>query len=176
MAMLDQTTIDQYLKDIDSYLQVDATYRKRVLAEIEGHLHDAVEVQVNDGVEPHEAMQRAIAELGPPSDVAMQFAPAPVPVRSIRGWRRWTPIVLPAAVLVVALMVSLSSLLLLRHGLTYGVRVVLWHNLRHTAVIGALAAMTYVAIGNGDRDPAWRRAAWVLAAVTAVIVALSAAL
>lgn len=63
----------------------------------------------------------------------MQFAPTPVPVRSMRGWRRWAPIVLPAAVLVVALMVSLSSLLLLRHELTHGLRVVLWHNLRYTA-------------------------------------------
>ena len=174
--MLDQTTIDQYLKDIDSYLQVDATHRKRVLAEIEGHLHDAVEVHLNDGVEPHEAMQRAIAELGPPSDVAVQFAPAPVPVRSIRGWRRWMPIVLPAVVLVVALMISVSSLLLLRDGLTYGLRVVLWRNLRYTAAIGALTAMTYVAVRNGDRDPAWRQAAWALTAVTAVTVAMRAAL
>lgn len=174
--MLDQTTIDQYLKDIDSYLQVDATYRKRVLSEIEGHLRDAVEVHLNDGVEPHEAMRRAIAELGPPSDVAVQFAPAPVPVRSMRGWRRWTPIVLPAAVLVVALMVSLSRLLWLRHGPTYGQRVVLWHSLRYTAVVGALTATTYVAIRNGDRDPAWRRAAWVLTAVTAVTMAVRAAL
>ena len=96
---------------------------------------------VRDAVAYQALLRRAIAELGPPSDVAVQFAPAPVPVRSIRGWRRWMPIVLPAVVLVVALMISVSSLLLLRDGLTYGLRVVLWRNLRYTAAIGALTAM-----------------------------------
>jgi hypothetical protein len=79
-------------------------------------------------------------------------------------------------VLVVALIVSLWNLLLLRDGLTGVEKVVLWHNLRYTALIGALTATTYVTIRNGDRDTAWRRAAWALAAVTAVIVAMSAAL
>ena len=39
-----------------------------------------------------------------------------------------------------------------------------------------LTAATYVGIRNGDRDPAWRRAAWVFAALTGGIVAMGYAL
>jgi hypothetical protein len=173
MRMLDQTTIDRYLEEVDSYLHVAQAHRERVLAEIEGHLHDAVEAHVTEGVQPQEALRRAIAEVGPPQDVAMQFSPAPVPARSVRGWRRWAPIVLPAVVLAVGVVVTVGNLLLLRHGLTYGLQLVLRHSLLYTAVVGALTAATYVAIRNGDHDPAWRTAAWACAALTGFIVAMS---
>lgn len=171
--MLDHTMIDRYLEDVDSYLHVDRAHRQRVLAEIEGHLHDAVEAHITQGVQPQDAMRRAIAEVGPPQDVAMQFSPAPAPARSVRGWRRWTPIVLPTVLLAPAVVLSVWNLLLLRHGLTYGLQLVLRQSLLYTAVVGALTAATYVAIRNGDRDPAWRRAAWVFAALTGVINAMS---
>lgn len=171
--MRDQTMIDRYLEDVDSYLHVDRAHRQRVLAEIEGHLHDAVEAHITQGVQPQDAMRRAIAGVGPPQDVAMQFSPSPAPARSVRGWRRWTPIVLPTAVLAVGAAVSASLLFMLRHGLTYGLQLALRQSLLYTAFVGALTAATYVAIRNGDRDPAWRRAAWVFAALTGVIVAMS---
>lgn len=174
--MLDQTMIDRYLEDVDSYLHVDRAHRQRVLAEIEGHLHDAVEARITQGVQPQDAMRRAIAEVGPPQDVAMQFSPSPAPARSVRGWRRWTPIVLPTAVLAAGAAPSASNLFMLRHGLTYGLQRALSQSLLYTAVVGALTAATYVAIRNGDRDPAWRRDAWVFAALTGVIVAMSLAL
>lgn len=171
--MLDQTMIDRYLEDVDSYLHVDRAHRQRLLAEIEGHLDDAVEAHITQGIQPQDAMRRAIAEVGPPQDVAMQFSPSPVPARSVRGWRRWTPIVLPTVVLAAGVVLSVSNLFMLRHGLTYGLQLVLRQSLLYTAVVGAVTATTYVAIRNGDRDPAWRRAAWVFAALTVVIVAMS---
>jgi hypothetical protein len=86
------------------------------------------------------------------------------------------PIFVPATVLAVALAVSMWNLTLMLDGPTAGERVLLKQNLRHTVVSAALVAMTYVAIRNGDRDPAWRRAAWVLAVASAAIAATTAAL
>lgn len=174
--MLDQTLIDRYLDDVESYLHVDRAHRERVLAEIQGHLHDAVEAHISQGLQPQEAMQRAIEAIGPPQDVAVQFLPTPAPARSVRGWRRWTPIVLPMLVLVAGVAFTVWNLLMLRHGRTYGVQLALRYGLLYTAVAGALTAATFMAIRNGDRDPAWRRAAWVFAALTGVVVFLSYAL
>lgn len=172
--MLDQTMIDRYLEDVDSYLHVDRAHRERVLAEIEGHLHDAVEAHMTEGVQPQEAMRRAIAEVGPPQDVATQFSPTPPPARSVRGWRRWTPIILPAAVFAAGgALTTWNITYVWRHGLTRGAQHALLYTLLYTAVFGALTAATYVAISNGDRDPAWRRAAWLFVALTGVIVAMS---
>jgi hypothetical protein len=177
MQMLDQTLIDRYLDDVDSYLHVDRAHRERVLAEIQGHLHDAVEAHISQGLQPQEAMQRAIEAIGPPQDVAMQFSPVPPPARSVRGWRRWTPIVLPILVLVAGMAFTVWNLVYLqREGPTLGGRVGLVYGLLYTAVAGALTAATFMAIRNGDRDPAWRRAAWVFAALTGVVVLLSYAL
>lgn len=177
MQMLDQTMIDRYLEDVDSYLHVNRAHRQRVLAEIEGHLHDAVEAHITQGVQPQDAMRRAIAEVGPPQDVAMEFSPTPAPTRSVRGWRRWTPIVLPAVVLAAGVALTVWNLLYVtRYGLTRGGQFALRYSLLYTAVVGALTAATYVAIRNGDRDPTWRRAAWVFGALSGVIVAMSYAL
>lgn len=172
--MLEQTMIDRYLEDVDLYLQIDATHRKRVLAEIEGHLHDAAEAHMADGAQPQDALRRAIEEVGPPQEVAMQFTPAAPPTRSIRGWRRWTPIALPTVVLAGGLVLTAWNLVyLVQHGLTRGVQIALGYSLLYSAVAGALTAATVAAIRNGDRDAAWRRAAWVFAGVTGLVVALS---
>jgi hypothetical protein len=177
MQMLDQTLIDRYLDDVASYLHVDRAHRERVLAEIQGHLHDAVEARISQGVQPQEAMQRAIEAIGPPQDVAVQFLPTPPPTRSVRGWRRWTPIVLPMPVLVAGVALTVWNLVYLRReGPTLGGRIGLAYGLLYTAVAGVLTAATFIAIRNGDRDPAWRRAAWIFAALTGVVVILSYAL
>lgn len=173
--MLDQTMIDRYLDDVDRYLHVDKAHRQRVLDEIEGHLHDAVDGHIARGAQPHEAMRRAIAEVGPPADVATQFAPAPSPSLSVRGWRRWMPIVLPAVVLAMGVLLVASHLFMLRHGFTDGLRLALWRTLVPTAVAGSLTAAAYVAVRNGDRDPAWRRVAWLFTALSAVVVFVSVA-
>ncbi len=171
--MCDQTLIDRYLEDVDSYLQIDAAHRRRVLAEIEGHLHDAVEAHIADGVQPHDAACRAIAEVGPPQDVAMQFAPAPPPARSIRGWRRWTPIAMPLVVLAGGLALTAYFVYLGRHGLTRGTLLAMRYSLLYTAVAGALTVATLAAIRNGDRDAAWRRVAWVFAGLSGLVVVMS---
>jgi hypothetical protein len=166
--------IDRYLEDVDSYLQIDPAQRRRVLAEIEGHLHDAVEALIADGVEPQDALRRAIAEVGPPQDVATQFSPAPLPVRSVRGWRRWTPIVLPTVVLAAGLALTTWNLVYLaRYGVTRGVQIGLRYSLLYTAVAGALTVATVAAIRNGDRDAAWRRVAWGFAGGAGLLVVLS---
>jgi HAAS len=171
MPMLDQTVIDRYLRDVDAYLRVDRARRDRVLAEIQGHLHDAVEAHIAGGVEPPEAVRRAIEEIGSPWDVAMQLSPMTPPVRSVQGWRRWTPIVLPAAVLTSGVTFTVFNVLyLLREGPTRGGRIALVYGLVYAAVAGGLTAATFMAIRNGDRDPAWRGAAWAFAAITGVVV------
>jgi sensor c-di-GMP phosphodiesterase-like protein len=172
--VLEQTTIDSYLEDVDSYLRIDAAHRRRVLTEIEGHLHDAIEAHIADGVQPQDALRRAIADVGSPQDVAMQFSPAPPAARSIRGWRRWTPIAMPTVVLAGGLVLIAWNLVYLeQHGQTRGVQIALRNSLLYTAVAGALTASTVVAIHNGDRDAAWRRAAWVFAGVTGLVVVSS---
>ena len=171
--MLDQTTIDRYLEEIDSYLHIDRDRRERVLTEIEGHLRDALEAHTARGLSADEAMRRAIAALGSPADVARQFSPVLPPARSVRGWRRWAPIVLPGAVLTAVVALSVWSLIyLLRYGSTLGGRIALRFSLLYLVLTGALTAATYVAIRNGDRDPAWRRGAWLLAALTGGVVAV----
>lgn len=171
--MLDDTVIDSYLDDVDRYLDVDRTQRRRVLEEIEGHLHDAVEAHIARGTPPCDAMQHAMAELGSPEDVATQFSPARSPTRSVRGWRRWMPLALPAAVLTIWTGFSAWNLLMLRHGWTRGLEVALWHTLLPTAVVAVLVAATYVAIQKADRDPAWRRASWLLASLVPFVVLAS---
>jgi hypothetical protein len=174
--MADRSMIERYLDEVDSYLHVDRARRRRALAEIEGHLHDAVEAHIADGVPPDDAMRQAIAAMGPPQDVAMQLSPTPVPARSVRGWRRWAPIVLPAIVLAVGVAATASHLYMLRYGLTRGVQVALRISVLYTALAGGLTAATYAAIRTGDRDPAWRRAAWGFSALTGVMVAMNASL
>lgn len=171
--MLEHTMIDRYLDEVDGYLHLDRAHRQRVLDEIEGHLHDAAEAHIAKGASPHEAMQRAIEEVGPPAEVASQFSPVPSPSRVVRGWRRWTPIVLPAVVLAAGVMLSAWHLFQLRHGITRGLETALWLTLVPTAVAGTLTVATYVAVRNGDHDPAWRRIAWLFAALSAVVLLAS---
>lgn len=172
--MLDQTLLDRYLADVDSYLQIDAAHRRRVVAEIEGHLHDAVEALIADGVRPDDALRQAIAGLGSPQEVAMQFSPAPRPVRSVRGWRRWVPVVLPTFVLATGLALTAWNLVYLaRYGVTRGVQITLRYSLLYTLLGGALAAAAVAAIRNGDRDAAWRRVAWGFAGGAGIVVVMS---
>lgn len=171
--MLDQAMIDRYLHDVDAHLHVDRAHRKRILDEIEGHLHDAVEAHVARGAEPEHAIQQAIAELGPPDDVAVQFSPLPSPARSVRSWRRWAPIAVPGVLLAMGVAMTAWSLAWLSGGLTLGEQVAQRQYFLWTGLGGALTAGTFIAIRRGDRDPAWRIGAWFLAALTGAIVGLS---
>jgi hypothetical protein len=168
-----QPMLDLYLQEVDVYLHVDRAQRQRVLDEIQGHLHDAVEAHIVGGAQPAEAMARAVGELGSPAEVAMQFSPAPPPSRSVRGWRRWAPMALPAAHFIFGAALLAWSLSWLAGGLTLGERRAQTSYLIHTAIVGALATGTYVAIRHADRDPAWRRAAWFSAGLTVVFAIVS---
>jgi hypothetical protein len=173
MQLLDQTMIDRYLEEVDVYLHVDRAQRQRVLDEIQGHLHDAVEAHIVGGAQPAEAMERAVEELGSPAEVAMQFSPAPSPSRSVRGWRRWAPLALPAVHLIISVALIAWSLSWLQGGLTLGEQRLQTSYMIHTAIVAALATGTYVAIRYADRDPAWRRAAWFFAGLTVVFMVVT---
>lgn len=174
--MSDQSLVDRYLKDVDSYLNVASPKRERVLGEIESHLRDSAEAHIALGVPPRDAMRRAVDQIGSPKDVATQFLPTSTAVRSVRGWRRWAPIMLPAAVLSAGLALTTWNLIQLRSGSTEGVRLALRYSLLYTVVAAGLSVATFVAIRNGDRDPAWRRAAWTFATLTVVLVGATFAL
>ncbi len=62
---------------------------------------------------------------------------------------------------------------MLQHGPTYGAQRALLVSLLYTTVVGALTAATYVATWKGDRDHAWRRAAWLFAAFAGVLYVVS---
>jgi hypothetical protein len=170
----ESSAISRYLREVDSYLHVRRDQRDRVLAEIEGHLQDAAAEHIRDGSGPEEAMRRAIALLGSPRDVASQFAPAHEPTRAIRGWRRWSPVLLPLVVLAAGVVLTGSNILYVtRNGTTRGGSEALRYSILYTSVVAALTGATLVAIRKGDRDAGWRRAAWGCAALPAIVVALS---
>jgi hypothetical protein len=140
VRMRDQAVIHSYLREVDAYLHIDRTQRRRVRDEIEGHLCDAVDAHVASGVQPDLAVEQAVEELGAPSAVAMQL--------SVTAW----------------------NLSWVRGGLTLGEeRAQRWYVL-HTVVVGALAAATYGAIRRADREPHRRRAAWFCAGLTLCVV------
>lgn len=171
--MRDQAMVDRYLDEVDAHLHVDRAHRRRVLDEIQGHLDDAVEAHLARGADPDDAVRQAIAEVGPPDRLAMAFSPSPGPTRSVRGWRRWMPLVVPALLFAGGALATAWHLTLARDGVTTGLRIVVGADLRYTAAAGVLTAGAVVAIRRGDRDPSWRWVAWSITAV-AVLFALAA--
>src|SRR3954464_1018399 len=63
----DHRIIGRYLRQVDSYLHVDRVQRRRILEEIEGHLHDAAQAHIAHGVDTDLAMEHATRELGSPA-------------------------------------------------------------------------------------------------------------
>lgn len=69
-------TIDEYLRELREHLRVSAFVRRRIVRELEAHIHDATRAARED------AERTAIARLGPAPDVAALFP-------SGRGRRWW---------------------------------------------------------------------------------------
>jgi hypothetical protein len=67
--------IDAYLSEVAALLAGPAGARRQILAELRDGLAAAVEACQRDGAGPAEAAQRAVAEFGPPAEVAAGFAP-----------------------------------------------------------------------------------------------------
>ncbi|HZQ86815.1 MAG TPA: permease prefix domain 1-containing protein [Acidimicrobiales bacterium] len=66
--------IEEYLDRLLGELRGDPRQIRRILTEIEGHLHDAVEAGMADGLTEQAAQQRAVERCGAPTAVAKRFA------------------------------------------------------------------------------------------------------
>jgi hypothetical protein len=67
--------IEARLVEIDAALGLRGRYRDRVIAEIRAHLLDATDAAVARGQSHQEAIELAVAELGPPEALAERFTP-----------------------------------------------------------------------------------------------------
>lgn len=77
MSDVDHTSNDQpcelverYLDELYDTLRGPARHARRVLAETEAHLHDAIDARVAAGLAPADAERAAIADFGPVADFA----------------------------------------------------------------------------------------------------------
>ncbi|HWW53129.1 MAG TPA: permease prefix domain 1-containing protein [Acidimicrobiales bacterium] len=66
--------IEEYLDRLFTQLRGRAADVRRILAETEGHLRDAVDAGVASGLTSNEAERQALERFGPPSTVARRFA------------------------------------------------------------------------------------------------------
>lgn len=62
--------VERYLDELYDALRGPARHARRVLAETEAHLHDAVDARVAAGATPADAERSAIADFGPVADFA----------------------------------------------------------------------------------------------------------
>lgn len=62
--------VERYLDELYDSLRGPARHARRVLAEAEAHLHDAIDARVGDGLAPADAERAAIADFGPVADFA----------------------------------------------------------------------------------------------------------
>lgn len=69
--------VDRYLDRLLMELRGRAPQVRRILAEVEDHLRDAVEAGVAEGLSPVDAEARALARFGSPATVARRFARTP---------------------------------------------------------------------------------------------------
>ena len=87
--------IERYLAELGRELPGKLRGKRRILREVEDHLHEAVSRLEAAGVRRPEAERRAVAAFGAPSVVAARFGPA---VRA----RPWLVVLASAAALAVA--------------------------------------------------------------------------
>ena len=89
-----------YLDQVDQLLDAPAPDRRRSLEEVEGHLCDAIDHRVANGMDPTAATREAIEEFGPPSEVADGLSD--MPDETATAWTHWLPIALPALLATIA--------------------------------------------------------------------------
>jgi hypothetical protein len=75
--MAEPSLIEQYLRQLESLLHVDARLAARILDEARDHLLTHLQRELDAGVSPAEAEGRAIARFGPPQQVAASFREVP---------------------------------------------------------------------------------------------------
>jgi hypothetical protein len=163
-AARDHVTDEQiraYLRSVQSSLQVSRTQRRRVLEEIENHIHDGSLEHMRSGATQQEAVALVIAELGPPEIVGAAFVEDVSPVSRVTGVQRWLPLVLPAVLLVLAVAGILWTITIgVREAWTFGGQLATWWYGRTAAIAALLVFGAAFSIRRADRDPTWRWAAW----------------
>ncbi len=81
--------------------------------------------------------------------------------RARLGVHRWLPLVLPVALLIVAVCGAAWTIATVTgQGWTRGARLQMWWYVRTGIIAALLAYGASFAIRRADRDPAWRWAAW----------------
>jgi len=75
--VIDADPIDAYLDRLLVELSGRARNVRRILAEVDDHLHDAVDEGLVEGLSSEEACQRALARFGSPATVARRFTGMP---------------------------------------------------------------------------------------------------
>jgi hypothetical protein len=169
----DDRLLPIYLDEVSRRLHLPPAQARRILDEIEGHLHDAADERRAAGTPESAAMAEAIAAFGSPDDVATAFASARKAARTVRGWRRWAPIVVPAVWFAgLAALLVISSVGWLPGGATRGQRNVLLTYLFYVVVTGALALGAATGVRRADAAPGWRTTAWACTACTVAVAAM----
>jgi HAAS len=92
-----QESIAAYLADISAQLEVTDAERRRIVEEIEGHLQDAVAQHEARGMDRSTAIDCALAEFGPASEVAVEFSSTAEPTSALSRAIRWRPLWIPGA-------------------------------------------------------------------------------
>jgi hypothetical protein len=160
--------IQAYLRKVQSSLHVRRGDRRRILDEIESHLHDGSAEYVRGGAEPREAVAQVMEKLGPPEAVAAAFGTEGPPIPNRTGVVRWLPIVVPLTLCTILGAYLAWTIAWIPGGWTDGERVTQLMWLRRGAICALLTIAAYLCIRRADRDPWWWWAAW---APTGVAVA-----
>jgi hypothetical protein len=161
--MRNSQRIQAYLRSVRSSLHAPKEQRRRVLEEIENHLHDGAAAHMRRGETREQAIALAIDELGPPDAVAAAFNDEVANVPDSTGALRWLPILLPMFPFMLAVGSLVWSLTWIPGGLTAGEQVVQRTYLRSALITGILSYATYFSIRRARSDQAWRWAAWLCA-------------
>ncbi|MEO9254027.1 MAG: permease prefix domain 1-containing protein [Tepidiformaceae bacterium] len=96
--------IDEYLDELAAALRVDGRRARRILAETEDHLNEAVRTQLLAGLSEAEAEREAILRFGTPSDIAARFSNGLTDGLAMRSWlfRMYVYVALLAGVVLVS--------------------------------------------------------------------------
>ena len=167
----EEEVIGAYLREVRAFLHVDKECRSRVLEEIENHLRDGAATYISEGADPAQAALRMTRDLGAPRSVAAEFTAEAIPLRTQTGARRWSPMVLPCASLVLALILIVVSITWIPGGMTAGQRAAGPIYLKTSVVAAALTYGAHFSIRRADTDRAWRLAAWACTAATIAFLA-----
>lgn len=168
--MRNSRRIQGYLRSVRSSLRAPKQQRRRVLEEIENHLHDGAAAHMRRGETQEQAIALAIDELGPPDAVAAAFNHEGTTPAESTGVVRWLPMVLPMLLFMLALGSLLWSLTWIPGGLTVGERVVQRTYLVIAVITGILSYATYFSIRRARADQAWRWAAWFCAGLALLTI------